>query len=253
VAPQASDKERGGATINFAQIDNGGIRFTRNDAANRIDYLYDTGFVPTVPGPFGCDSFFYSGFVPFGTVVIKIDDFVYANGAQPVGGMLRSTRGTCLMSGFTTPNGFKIPPGTIRVTGTMYYRTAQLGTISASVTAPACTGIYAGTPQFGARHNGYTDNFYTTSESGINFALTLGYFNKRIAFRMPEQYAGFDVLQRPFERFFIGSPQLEHFYSIGKQFRAKFRLHPRRHRRLGVQGPNGRNRAIAPLRPLLSS
>ncbi len=95
----------------------------------------------------------------------------------------------------------------------MNYRGSQLGTRSVSAPAPACTGIYAGTPQYAARHNGYTDNFYTMSASGSNAALTLGYFNQRIAFRMPEQYGGFEVLQRPFERFFIGSPQLEHFYS----------------------------------------
>ncbi len=213
VAPGPNDKTDGSPISRFAQIDNGRIRFERNNVADRIDYWYDTGFVPTTPGPFGCDWFRYNGNVPFGTIVIKIDDFVYASGAAPVGSMLRSTRGTCMMAGYTTPNGYKIPPGTIKVTGTMTYAFNQLGTVSDSVPVPACTGIYAGTPQFGARHNGYTDNYYTTSESGINFALTLGYFNKRVAFRMPERYAGFEVLQRPFERFFIAAPQLEHFYS----------------------------------------
>jgi hypothetical protein len=211
--PPATSKQL--ELVPYAQVDNGAIAFTRNAAANRIDYAYDTGFRPTQAGANVCDFYFYNGYVPFGTIVIKVDDLVVGTTSQSVGGMGRTARGTCVMSGNITYSP-KIPPGTIKATGTMVYAFNTLGTKTESVTVPACSGLYAGTPQFAARLNGYTDNFYTTSESSINLALTYGFINKRIAFRMPEQYWGYLTTQRPFERFFIGAPQVEHFYSTSE-------------------------------------
>jgi hypothetical protein len=210
-----SETSKQSALVPYAQVDSGSIGFNRNAAANRIDYAYDTGFRPTLAGAFVCDFYFYTGYIPTGNLVIKVDDLVIGNTAQAVSSMGKTARGTCLMSGYLLTD-FKIPPGTLKVTGTMVYAFNQLGTTSNSVTVPACTGIYAGTPQFTARHNGYTDNFYTTTESSINYALTLGFINKHVAFRMPEQYWGYLLAQRPFERFFHGAPQIEHFYSTSE-------------------------------------
>lgn len=82
--------------------------------------------------------------------------------------------------------------------------------ISESRTIYACTSKQGKQPMYRAHHLTYTDNFYTTSISDRNIALSIGYIDGGVPFSMPMQ-ARFN--SRPFYRLFKGAPQLVHFYT----------------------------------------
>jgi hypothetical protein len=76
-----------------------------------------------------------------------------------------------------------------------------------NLTVPACAAPLA---MYAARHEGYTDNFYTTLQSDWQTARnTHGYVDSGVPFKVSRR----NELTAPFKRFFKGAPQIEHFYS----------------------------------------
>jgi uncharacterized protein DUF5648 len=67
----------------------------------------------------------------------------------------------------------------------------------------------AAIPMYSARHDAYTDNFYSTTSSQINDAVGLGYYSTGIPFRVSLT----NEKTAPWKRFFKGAPQIEHFYT----------------------------------------
>lgn len=93
--------------------------------------------------------------------------------------------------------------------GNYEFRMTQAGSanIAQSTAVPPCA---APTTMYAARHDVYTDNFYTILYSDFQIALkNHGYANTGVPFKVSRT----NQLTVPFKRYFKGAPQIEHFYS----------------------------------------
>jgi hypothetical protein len=95
-----------------------------------------------------------------------------------------------------------LAPGTYQVKVTQGASTLA----TAQLVLPACIKPI---PMYSARHDAYTDNFYTTLSSDLQQAISLGYHSTGVGFEVSRS----NQKTAPWKRYFIGSPQLEHFYT----------------------------------------
>lgn len=84
------------------------------------------------------------------------------------------------------------------------------GSIEQYKSVSACTASQGKQPMYRARNEALTDHFYSISFGTISAALGVGYTYGGVPFWMPNraQYGS-----KPFNRFFKGAPQYEHFYT----------------------------------------
>jgi Repeat of unknown function (DUF5648) len=194
----------------------GSVYLGLSQDGKRLDWQYDTGWIPDVYGPSGvCDRTFYQGYVPTGNIAITIDNVIVATAAISTGGMGVSSSGTCLMrGGVVASDGYLFSPGNFKIQGTLL-RGAQIGSASGNFTVQACAAgtSYAGIPVGWARYNPLTDNFYTTKLSDIALIQQYGWIDRGIPFKLAPRANSYTAHQSEFRRFYKGAPQYEHFYS----------------------------------------
>ncbi|HEU5138020.1 MAG TPA: hypothetical protein VFU13_22945 [Steroidobacteraceae bacterium] len=95
--------------------------------------------------------------------------------------------------------------------GTYEFRMSQPqfgADIVVSFVLPPCINT-ANLPVYSARHEAYTDNFYTVDPSELNSAVSnYGYSSTGVGFRNSRS----NEKTAPWKRFFKGAPQIEHVY-----------------------------------------
>lgn len=193
----------------FQYVRPGSVSMALNPSETTLTIIWNTG---VATDQLGC-SFDFSG-LPYFEIFF---DQRKVDGGFLTGRLITGPGGVCTLTyELKASNGGKLPAGNYSA----YFQITASGatrTSSGSRAVAACTPARGKRPIHLGYHDALTDNFYTLSYNEMQLATTIGYNYLGSPFAMPHPEA-LDTV--PFDRYYKGAPQYEHFYSTdGSEYR----------------------------------